>query len=506
MNRSIEDFGFEPQEAELHPKLKITTSEPKSNYRRHLYFMEQNLNVEKVYYYMIDLLKDKGEFFDFDKITDTFTSSESSSYWGTMQQRLGIQQDKLASYLQSIGVLLKELITIVKDLRTIKEKLRNYENSMPFEKLNPDRYKKLKEVITKDKNKESDAAEVLLKGYWIDFVEGGGNAPGSVYGLAKQFNYAALPTLFFSIHPTKLSEIDSLVDDIKYNKAVRIVLKRKLRAYLNWKIHTHDELMKALEFSRQYLKQHFYKIKMYIEWLKPYLKAVKNMTPNADKMDDVELISSFESSILELEFLAKKESGEKDKDGNEIYECILVTMISKTTPQLAFQGKEYGKNGPIHLGSIDVTMNAYSWTKEDIKNFKKYRAYEDFQILGEINNTIKTTIESLGDELKDILREEDLEELEEIAGPEKKPEKTEKEKRIEREIKRRSSPFYIFESLIYGFLELLKVFNPDLKNKKLKEKKESSKEDPESKVDDHLSKTIKDLYEDTKKYIGALKW
>ena len=61
-----------------------------------------------------------------DKITDTFSASENSSFFGTSQQRVGLQQDKVSQYLATIGKMIKELFQLVRELRIIDERLGYY--------------------------------------------------------------------------------------------------------------------------------------------------------------------------------------------------------------------------------------------------------------------------------------------------------------------------------------------------------------------------------------------
>ncbi|MDD3263673.1 MAG: hypothetical protein PHT94_02145 [Candidatus Nanoarchaeia archaeon] len=528
--KNVVDFGFEQQTAQINPDYEYITNEPKSDYRKHFYFMDYSLNVEKLYYKIVEFLKEEKDFNEIDKIFDTFTASESSSYWGTIQQRLSIQQEKLHQYLASIGTLLKELMTIVKDMRILKEKLKNYEDACEFTTIGKNPKKVGKKITHKnkaEKNEEHEynAAEIALKGYWVDYIEGGAQNPGSVYGLQKNLNYVSLPDLFFSVHVTSLDEIDSRIKELKYNESVKTVLARKLRAYMNWKVHTYDELTKALMFSKQYLIQHHRKILMYLEWVKPYLKTVKRLSPNTKKLDDIDLISAFEASILEIEFLAKKKTGKKNEKDEDLYYCVLIDILSKTKPEMGFQGKEYGKNGPIHLGSVELTINSYLWSEEQIKKFKRLRLFQDFQILGEINKTIQTTIQTLGDEIGDIINDEELDELVDIFGDKDKNKDSKdkenkdskdkkdddksdkKDQNLSKELRKRLNPFFPIEMLLTGFIDLFKFLSPNLSMKKKIEEAKNKDEELKENIKElkkNLSDITKDLYKDSKKLVGAI--
>src|SRR3989338_3524830 len=159
-------YGFtEPEELELEIGTFGKSGYPKPTKCYRFILSREGVSIEDVYFYYLDSLRHDWGSPEFDKITDIFSASEQSSFFGASQQRLGIQQDKVSQFLAAIGKMVKELFQFVRELRILDERLALYKDSS-----SPD-------------SKGRASAEISLKGIWIDLVEGGSKSPGSVYGM-----------------------------------------------------------------------------------------------------------------------------------------------------------------------------------------------------------------------------------------------------------------------------------------------------------------------------------
>ena len=83
---------------------------------------------------------------------------------------------------------------------------------------------------------------------------------------------------------------------------------------------------------------------------------------------------------------------------------------------MAYQ-EEY-QRGAIHTGKTELSFEAYVLKKEEIEEYKKKIDEEDFELLSSIDETMT----SLGDELKEFLKEAG----EKLDKEEKKEEKDER--------------------------------------------------------------------------------
>jgi len=342
-------------------------------------------SIEEVYYWLLNYLRQDIGYGEIEKITDVFAAAEHSAFFGVAQQRLGLQQDKVSQFLATIGKMVRELFQLVRELRILDERLDYYFDSSNLE----------------SKNRET--SEITLKGIYIDQVEGGTKNPASVYGMARELQFTVLPDLFYSVHPLLPEEVNDAVEKLDFNDAVKRVLKRKLHTYLEWKVHTQKELVTRRKFTLQYMRQHYDIIKMYMTWVRPYLRNIRRLQNESKEIEGTnspDLISAFEGSLVEIEILGKK----MPQDNKKIYACILLHFFYRTRPSLSYQEEGY-QRGPIHVGNTKIAYRGYLWNDEQIDNYKKMREREDFELIGIVDKSVEAAMEALGDELEKYLEE-----------------------------------------------------------------------------------------------------
>ncbi|HLD04736.1 MAG TPA: hypothetical protein VJG90_03370 [Candidatus Nanoarchaeia archaeon] len=355
----------------------VKTGYPNPLKRYRLVFESFGQSIEEMYYWFLEHLRQDQAFSHADKITDIFSASENSAFFGSSQQRLGIQQDKAQQFMATIGKMIKDLFALVREMRILDEKL-----------------------APRELWGKSDSADVALKGEFTDLVEnrGGQLQPGSIFHLSQTVGYTILPDLFFNTKTYTVDDIEKKVDAMQYNQQVKTVLKRKLFAFVNWKLKTDAELDARRKFLLRYLRQHWGVIKMYMAWVKPYLRNVKHLSMSTQQMDSADLINAFETSLTEIEVLFYREP-----KGSSPVSCVLMTLKLRTRPSLSYS-QEY-QRGPIHVGRAEMTLRAYGWSKDQIANYKRMRAEEDLELFGFIDENIKGAMDALGEELEKYLKE-----------------------------------------------------------------------------------------------------
>ncbi len=461
------DGSADNEEAEETRGSFIKTGYPSPARRYRMHYEGYNISIEEPYFWTLHYLKYYAGYPKIEKITDVFTASEHSSFFGSAQQRLGLQQDKVSQFMATIGKMVREMFQLVRELRILDERVSYYYDSYT-------------------NSPSAESAEITLKGIWVDLVEQGAKNPASVYGMAREVQFTTLPDLFFGTHPKKQEDVDVVVDRERgqFNRKVREVLKRKLRAYLAWKEHSFEELKNRRKFTLKYLRQHYESIRMYTCWVRPYLKNIQRLQMDTDKADRPELIAAFESSVIEVEILARK-------PGKKIEECMLMHFLFRTRPEMNYS-QEYQK-GPIHLGRVEIDFRAYAWTDRQIESYKKLRQQEDFQLLGMIDGSVKAALDSLGDELIRYLEESGEKMIE------KEPKKGEK---------MTSSPYV---ALFKGFGEIFAPFSSAKKSKGQKIKKQSGTDIMRESIEkkkaySSVKKTMWTVYHHFKKQHGMLNW
>lgn len=349
-------------------------------------------SIEPVYYWCINHLQDMG-FVRIEKITDIFAAGEHSSFYGAGAQRLGLAQDKVSQFLIAIGQFIrKDLFQLVRDIKWIDERLAFHE----------------------DARKGLESAEITLKGIWTDLVDGvmqGQRVSANIFTMSQQLQFTSLPDFFFGVHPTKTEDVDKMVDALPVNKVVKSVLKRKLHQYVVWREENYKELKQRKQFELRYLQQQVNVLKLYMSWLKPYLRHIERLGSDITKLSSPELVAAFESSMVEIELLAEM----KPEKGNK-YACLLLSFDYRTKPSMSFTQDAYHR-GPMHVGQTTITWRSYAWDEKQIEAFKKFKEKEDLNLLSSIDSSIKIALEALGEDFDKYLKE--AENIKEETAPEK---------------------------------------------------------------------------------------
>jgi len=444
---------------------------------------ETGAGIEKFYFWIIKFLEStqpsglsaiNGPKFKVEKIKDIFSASETSAFFGSIEQRKGLQQEKVSQYMATLGRMTRDLFQIVRELRIIDERLTYYNNS-------EDR-----------KRPDWEDSEIALKSIWIDLVEGGSKNPGSVLGLGSQVGFVILPDLFFTIHPEKVSDVKTEISggEGKYknlegiNRKVREVLRRKLWQYLTWKETTGKEIRQRKSFVLKFLRQHYNVMRMYITWLKPYLRNIKRLQSSQENYP--EIVAAFDTSKIELEILAKKVESEKQ----EVFPCIIVKFDYVSIPQMAYQ-QEF-QRGALHVGDSKIIFEAYALTQKQIEAYKKKIEDEDLELIA----SVYESMESLKDDLKNYLEQEGEKWF-------KKDEEVKKEEK-------KNILTAFFSGITEGFSNVSKGFSGifSIKLKSMTEKEEShwSFMDAKKKAEDEAKLNLWILYDVFKKAHRMVTW
>jgi hypothetical protein len=268
----------------------------------------------------------------------------------------------------------------------------------------------MKGELHKPIGQRNKSANMTLKGFFVDLVQGGGKSPASVYGMARELEFITLPDLFFDAPPFKTrDELENHINNLRkdFNENVLRVLVRHLSQFMQWRVQTGKEHTNRKKFMLKYLEQHYQAIQMYINWLRPYLRNINRLSMKSRNMDSADLISAFEGSMLDIEVLARKGSkilkvDEETKIG--LWECLLVSFNYRTRAEMKVVQEGY-QRGPIHIGKMEMNIRVYRWTDNDVKNYKKLKEKEDLELLGGVSSSVQAAIESLGDELSMYLDE-----------------------------------------------------------------------------------------------------
>ncbi len=473
----LETSDADEEEVEVAKELFKKLGYPSSLKTYHLMWEVHDLSLEEPYFWVLDVLKEN--FPEIIKLEDAFAASENSAFFALTQQRLGAQQDKVSQYLATAGKMVKELFQMVRELRILDERL-NY-------------YNKVAEQLGKPISQRDKGSDITLKGIFVDLVQGGGKSASSIFGMSRELEFITLPDLFFDAPPFKdEAEITAHIELLRkdFNQSVLRVLHRHLAQYISWRTSTHKEHTNRRGFMLRYLLQHFEIIKMYLAWTKPYLKHVARLHLKDKGVDSAELVSAFEGSLLDIEFLARKKNTKEFEGTNS---CILATFNYRTRAELKVVQEGY-QRGPVHIGKIEMFLRAYAWTDKQVEMYQKLKEKETMLLMAEVSGSVYSAMEALGEELDKYIAEAQGKKAEE----EKKSSKAEEDKTI-------------WEKLFGDFYTPKKVkakSKPD--QKKAKSAKEAQKELQEKLKSNAVVKPATvpcwGVYNNFKKAHGMISW
>jgi hypothetical protein len=241
-------------------------------------------------------------------------------------------------------------------------------------------------------------------------------------------------------------------------------LRRKLLEFIIWKEETYKELKHRRTFTLHYLRQQWATIKMYMGWLKPYLRNVKRLSMNEQQILGPEIISAFETAALEIEIIAY----DHIKAAKSNSPCVLLNFKYFVKPSLSYQQPESYQRGPVHVGRVDITMRSYGWSKGEIEAYKAYREKQEMELLSVIDSSLKAALDALSDDLEKYLAEAGEEEFKKMRDEKeaaKKDTRTFMQKFFNRRVVDKKSTendsmFEPFIAIFMGVGEILGAFIP----------------------------------------------
>lgn len=477
-NPKLAKYGFHEEEVQddALSGAKFPTGYPRPSVSKRLIVEDQGASIEETYYWILNNLRNQAVVQKIDKIIDSYSASEHSSMWGAAMQKISLQQQNAAQYMRGVSEMLKALFQLVREVRDLDMRLIYYDNSKKWEQ---DR-------------QLAEASEITLKGLWVDLVEGGSKSPASVYGMSQQLGFTILPDLFFRTNPRKMEDIKPIVDAMQWNPKVREVLERKLMQYHVWKNHSERELRNRREWTLKYLRQHYNTIKLYVQWVKPYLRYARKLALSEKFDKSPDLVKTFETNLSEIELMTTHPVG-------KVHAVMLINFLYRTKPAMEYS-REFQHRGPVHTGEISLTIRGYVWDDEQVNNYKKLREDEDLELIADYDRSIVEAMETLGDDLKNYLK----------SAGEKMPEK--KDPSLHHKKKSFLESLPILEPFIAvgkGFGELLFPLIP--------ERQKDAHKGPSSqdlwkkgkdikKAEEQIRASVWNIYRNYKKSHGMLTW
>lgn len=383
---------------------------PKPLAEHKLFYDSATEQLEPAYFFILDLMNDFG--LAPEKLIDNFTSSPGSGHFSELMGKATAMQQQAFKTMGDINTILRSVLNIIYDLKEFKIRLQAYDDF-------------------KDKDKK-EAARLSLKQIWldkVDFIKGNSGIKAMALG---QPGFQTLLDAFLVVEDEKLKGPDG--KEIDLNDRIKRILRPRILEFNTWLKHSEQELRKRYELERTYLRSQVNSLKLYSRWAKPYLKAASQLEMK-EFGRDAALVKTFNTILLELSILGKKEINVKDsaiegvlpvdfqKEGflktlkRDHFYCVLVDFKFRGIPQRAAQQSHYAFGG-----RAEITFIAYALNGEEIKKIDKELDDSDIgDTLKLIEGTTTESLDQLQDEINFFLEEKEDEEKEGKSKDESNP-------------------------------------------------------------------------------------
>jgi len=393
-NIKIDDLRNEKIEDNKHKILEIK-----------LIFDNPNIKMEQIYFWLVDFIRDSLKM-DINKLSDDFTSSVGSSFFGEMGQRLTNVLNNARSLAELINGLTRTIISILNEYKQLYSIYVLYEN-----------------LLSKDpKDSEETIASYLeLKDRWLSYVDSARGA-GALRNLQasrfpsiidlflladlkselekfknkKLIGEVLYNSLFNNQENTVPRDLNELLDNGIINRRIYNLLSSRLIEFYSWLENNRKILYDRIILLKSYLKHELSSLLYYVEFAKPYFKFARKLLQNPDQPVDV--VNAFETSIINISLMAnQKEIKVKDydeKEGKEIEKSYIplyeIDMKARAIPTVVGRSDTYTKMYSF-LGRIDIVLRAYLVEKDEYDSIIINQESEDLAyITGLTDDYIKS--------------------------------------------------------------------------------------------------------------------
>ena len=358
---------------------------PESKATEHtLVYDSSSETLEPIYFYLLDLMRDQGV--PPEKLVDNFVSSPGSGHFGELGQRASIMQQQASQSMERINAIVRSVLNIVYDLRDFQTRLKTYDD-----------------LKSSDKAKK-EAALLSLKQIWLDKVDmQKGNSALKPMALG-QAGFQTLLDAFLAAKNVNLK--DNNGKELDLNDRVKRIVKQRLTEFEVWLKESEKELRKRYNMERAYLKSQVNSLKLYIRWVKPYLKAAQDLEMG-EKKRDADMVKTFNSIILELTLFGKTNIGLPDelaglKTKRDYYACVLVDFHFRGIPQRLPQQQSHYVFG----GRAEVTFRGYALNQDELDKLEKELAESDLEdAFNLIEGATTESLDNLKEEIEKFLEE-----------------------------------------------------------------------------------------------------
>jgi len=323
-------------------------------------FDGSSTQLEPIYFWILDFMREGGGIKDVSKLVDNFTSSPGSGHFGEMGMRASKMQEEGMKVLGTINTVVKSVLNLVYDLKEFEIRIGQYKDA-------------------KSENQAiKDGALLSLKQLWLDQIDMKKGNSGVKAMTFSQSSFATLLDAFMIVNsPEEVKNLD-------LNDRVKRVLEQRIAEFNKWIDLSEKEINKRFEIEKSYLKTQVESLKLYASWARPYLKAAEELRMKGFPNNPA-LVNAFNTAMFELVLMGKipvEIKSESDLIAKnlppELYKYIatkktrnynaivLISFVFRGLPQRVTQRGDYGFGG-----RIEMSFDCFAMNEDELKLFNK---------------------------------------------------------------------------------------------------------------------------------------
>ncbi len=320
-----------------------------------LSFDSQQNQLEPIYYWILDFMAQVGRT-NPTKLIDNFMASPGSGQFSEMSMKATKMQEEGMKILGGMNQIVKSVLNLIYDLKEFELRLANYDD-----------------YNSEDKQKK-EVGILALKQIWLDNVDMK-KGRGAIHQMASaEMGFSTLREAFMMAN--SYEDVKKMNSEDKerggaglINDSVMRILIPRIEEFNKWAKYSEAELRKRFDIEKNYLKSQVETVKLYSQWMKPYLENAEKLRQQGFEKDAA-LVNSFSTTMFELQLFHKKETkvdsirfkGYNPK--RNYYEIIIITL--KYRGHVSQRVTQKGDYGFGMGGVVDIWFDSYALNDEEL--------------------------------------------------------------------------------------------------------------------------------------------
>jgi len=379
-----------------------------------LSFDSQQNQLEPIYYWILDFGAQIG-FPLKEKLIDNFMASPGSGQFSELSGKATRMQEEGMKILGGMNQIIKSVLNLIYDLKEFELRLEHYDDA-----------------LGENGDDKVESGRLALKQIWLDNVDIK-RQRGAIHAMANEMGFSTLREAFMMADSRE--DVDRMNSEDKaagggglINDSVKRILIPRIEEFSKWVKYSNTELRKRYKIEVNYLRSQVESVKLYSQWMKPYIEAAEKLRQQGFEKDAA-LVNAFSTSMFKLQVMGVKATNKKDSviHGYKLrrgYNAVIVVTFTFRghVSQRVTQKGDYGFGMG---GVVDMDFDAYSLNDEELVAARELLKKDDVAAAAEFSMDIAgNALDELKEDLDYFLKPKEERDAEEEKAKGKKKKKS----------------------------------------------------------------------------------